>query len=204
MSNYVWYLSYGSNINKDRFLCYIKGGKPEGSKVCEKGCKDTTLPKEDKFIKIPHKLYFAKHSSRWNGGVCFIEDSKGKDYTIGKMYLITKEQFKDVYRQENSDNNIDINLDEVIKKGTKTLKNSWYGKIIYTKKEKGYPIFTFTAPWDIKEVSFNKPSKEYLKTIIKGLKDNNMNSESLVNYLINKPGVNNYYNKINLSELIRD
>jgi len=34
---YVWYAGYGSNLNKQRFMCYIKGGTPtygkDGTKV---------------------------------------------------------------------------------------------------------------------------------------------------------------------------
>ena len=42
--NLVWYASFGSNINVDRFLCYIRGGKPALSNDTERGCRDTRSP----------------------------------------------------------------------------------------------------------------------------------------------------------------
>ena len=27
----VWYASYGSNLARDRFLCYLEGGRPKGA-----------------------------------------------------------------------------------------------------------------------------------------------------------------------------
>ena len=32
-ATYVWYASYGSNMNRERFLCYIRGGQPEGAEI---------------------------------------------------------------------------------------------------------------------------------------------------------------------------
>ena len=32
---YLWYASYGSNLNLDRFMCYIVGGKPKNSTKIE-------------------------------------------------------------------------------------------------------------------------------------------------------------------------
>ena len=56
-SSYVWYASYGSNMSKERFLCYIRGGSVEGmTKRCE-GCADPSEPLKDLYIEIPHELY---------------------------------------------------------------------------------------------------------------------------------------------------
>ena len=35
----VWYLSYGSNLLEERFLCYIEGGTPPGSKSFHSGSR---------------------------------------------------------------------------------------------------------------------------------------------------------------------
>ncbi|WP_232824218.1 MULTISPECIES: hypothetical protein [Paraliobacillus] len=70
---YVWYASYGSNLNRDKFLCYIKGGKAEGSSKVEVGCKDKSLPIKEVTYKMNLPLYFAKNSVRWQKqGVAFI------------------------------------------------------------------------------------------------------------------------------------
>ena len=82
--NYVWYACYGSNLYKKRFMEYIKK------------CPDPSSPKGDKKILVPYPLYFAKESSRWGGGVAFIGLRKNrKNPSLGRMYLITEEQFED-------------------------------------------------------------------------------------------------------------
>lgn len=106
--DYVWYLSYGSNMLENRFLCYIKGETFLGNGYKEEGCKDTSLPIKSKSLMISNDLYFAKSSPRWSGGgVAFIKFNPDKTFnegikkTYAKMYLITKDQFEDVVKQEN-------------------------------------------------------------------------------------------------------
>lgn len=47
----------------------------------------------------------------------------------------------------------------------------WYGRIIYLGEGEGYPILTFTAPWDDAEIVMGEPGKKYLNTIRKGIKE---------------------------------
>jgi hypothetical protein len=205
MEEYVWYASYGSNLLKERFLCYITGGRPEGSLDTEPGCRDNSLPKDDRKILIPHQLFFAKEAARWgNGGVAFIGKKSKDEETLGRMYLITKEQFVDVVSQENQ--NIDVTLDLAKVKQDKNhpFGDSWYGNVVYLGDEEGYPIFTFTANWDNEVVDYKSPSKEYLGTIIRGLLQTyGMDEMKLVNYLLDKEGIAINYNREKLSELIQ-
>lgn len=195
MKQYVWYASYGSNINRDRFLCYIKGGRPKGSTETEVGCKDTSSPIDEGIFTIPYPLYFAKEARRWDSkGVAFIDGSPTEDAsTYSKKYLITSEQFIDVLKQENSGMRIDIDLQKVKESGSMIFREkAWYGRIMYLGDDGGYPIFTFTAPWDIETVAFNKPSYEYLDTIISGLKEY-YSKEEIIQYLKNKSGIKGNY-----------
>ncbi|MBT2700610.1 hypothetical protein J7E79_25055 [Bacillus sp. ISL-40] len=192
---YVWYASYGSNINADRFLCYIKGGQPEGSAQIEIGCKDPSLPVDESTFTIDLPLYFAKEAARWESqGVAFIGLNQDKgNHTYSKKYLITGEQFLDVVKQENNGLNFEIDLHEVKQKGSKVFhRHSWYGNILYLGDENGFPIYTFTAPWDINEVEWKKPSPAYLKTIIKGLSKNYSNEEIFA-YFQSKPGIKDQF-----------
>jgi hypothetical protein len=201
---YVWYASYGSNINVDRFLCYIKGGKPVGSTLVESGCKDPSLPIEESTFTINHPLYFAKEAARWESqGVAFIGLKEKTDcITYSKKYLITIEQFLDIVKQENNGVDFDINLNEVKKSGSKVFRsNSWYGNVLYLGEEKGYPIFTFTASWDISEIEWKKPSHNYLTTIINGLKKDYSNEE-IYQYFQNKPGIKGKYSDEELAGVI--
>ena len=61
---YVWYVGYGSNLNKQRFLCYILGGTPKYGCKSNQGCTNKALPPEDRSIKIPYGLYFALPEER--------------------------------------------------------------------------------------------------------------------------------------------
>ncbi|MFV8830050.1 hypothetical protein [Alkalihalobacterium sp. APHAB7] len=202
---YVWYASYGSNLSTDRFLCYIRGGKPEGSDKEEVGCRDQSLPLKQRSHIMKYPLYFAKNSIRWQKqGVAFIgltKDEKHKTYS--RKYLITEEQFFDVVKQENNGIDLQINLTEVKKSQYKTLRDSWYGTILFLGEEDGYPIFTFTADWDL-DVPFKKPSEQYLSMIIEGLQRNvKLSPSEIVDYLILKPGVNGNYSKGEIERLIR-
>ncbi len=194
VKQYVWYASYGSNINRERFLCYIKGGRPKGSTETEVGCKDPSSPIDEGIFTIPYPLYFAKEARRWDSkGVAFIDGSPNeRAATYSKKYLITSEQFKDVLKQENNAMKIDIDLQEVKESGSMIFREkAWYGRILYLGDD-DYPIFTFTAPWDIDTVAFNKPSSEYLDTIISGLREY-YSKEEIIQYLENKPGIKENY-----------
>lgn len=204
--HYVWYASYGSNINNDRFLCYIKGGKPNGSSKIEVGCRDQTLPIKESIHILKHPLYFAKKSARWNfQGVAFIGlNQHPTNTTFSKKYLITTEQFMDILKQENDGVEFELNLEEIEESNSHVFnKNSWYGNILYLGKDKGYPIYTFTAPWDIQEVAWRKPSYSYLSTIIKGLRKD-YSTINVYEYLATKPGIQENYQKDELLQLIED
>jgi len=201
---YVWYASYGSNLNKDRFLCYIKGGSPAGSTRVELGCKDPSLPIAETTFPLHHPLYFAKEAGGWQSqGVAFIGLIYDQDMvTYSKKYLITIEQFLDVVKQENGGDHFEIDLNEVREQGSKIFRqNAWYGNIIYLGDDQGYPIFTFTAPWERDEVEMKKPSHNYLATIIKGLKTDYTNEE-IFYYLQNKPGITGFYTDEELAKVI--
>ncbi|WP_101842699.1 hypothetical protein [Halobacillus sp. Marseille-P3879] len=203
--DHVWYASYGSNLNRDRFLCYIKGGKPEGSEKVETGCKDPTLPIEEATYIMHYPLYFAKESGRWQRkGVGFIglqQDPKQRTYS--RKYLITVEQFKDVVKQENNGIALDIDLDKIMEQKYKTIKDSWYGTILYLGDEGGYPVLTFTADWDL-DVPFNSPSKEYLSMIIHGLQSTlGLENQEIIDYLSTKPGIEGSYTENDIAQLIK-
>lgn len=193
MNTHIWYASYGSNISTERFMCYIQGGKPEGATRTYEGCKDKNRPLEQKPIKIPHELYFAKNAEVWNGGgVCFINPEKNENAeTLGNMYLITRQQFMDVVQQENNTNElIEIDFDKAQKQHSLVVReNSWYGNLLFLGKKNNYPIFTFTNEnYLLSEI--NPPNQYYLKTIIKGLIDTHqLNQTELEDYFLSKKGI---------------
>jgi hypothetical protein len=203
---YVWYACYGSNLSRDRFLCYILGGTPAGSSEEEKGCRNKALPKADKSVSIPYPLYFALEAGRWsNRGVAFLGLNRDDmEKTLGRMYLITEEQFLEVVSQENNGLKFDINLNDVKKETAKVFRESWYGNIVYLGDEQGFPIFTFTAYWDVQDKTQNAPSPEYAQTIIRGIKETyHMPDQEVANYLQSKPGIKGNITGDALFELVK-
>lgn len=87
---YVWYVAYGSNINKERFMRYI----------CD--CSDQSEPVDEMQYHIPYNMYFAGESVRWEGkGVAFLDVTKPGN-AFGKAYKVTKEQFEEIQIAEGS------------------------------------------------------------------------------------------------------
>lgn len=204
--NLVWYVGFGSNIFRERLLCYITGGQPTDSQKTYEGCRDTSLPKDDKPTTINHELYFAKKkSTTWgNGGVGFINiDTNNEVTTYARMYLITRQQLADIAKQEtNSSEYLSINFDKAISNGNTIFKTpSWYGNLLYLGDNNGHPIFTLTNESNLTDST--KPSAVYLRTIIRGIQQTHkLTSQEIVNYLIDKRGINGNYTADELRNLI--
>ncbi|WP_077601605.1 hypothetical protein [Oceanobacillus sojae] len=196
----VWYVSYGSNISKKRFACYIEGGIPEGSAKSERGCKNITLPKKTKKAILPYPLYFMKEKSKWGkGGVAFIGHEPDKDTkTYARKYLITDEQFGEVVEQENNVDALQIDVQEIMEKGYVDLEEGWYGRVIYLGKEDGAPTFTFTNPDVMGTHGFITPPKSYLSMISRGLKEIGLTEEEIVEYFLTKPGIEGVFTEDSL------
>lgn len=89
-TEYVWYVAYGSNINKERFMRYING------------CSDQTEPVAEKSYHIPYSIYFAGVSKTWdNKGVAFLDVTKPGS-AFGKAYMVTESQFEEIQIAEGS------------------------------------------------------------------------------------------------------
>jgi hypothetical protein len=204
-SKYIWYAPYGSNLLENRFLCYIQGGNPSGSQKQYSGCNDKSAPQGSEEILICSELYFARNSTSWNnGGVCFIKTEFSKTaQTLGRMYLITKDQFIDVVKQETGiEQGLDIDFEHAISNGYETFRpNSWYGRIVHLGCHRdNLPIFTFTSPQDIAE--YNRPDENYLRAIIKGIDETyDQTIQEISDYLLNKPGIRGNFTKEDLLQI---
>jgi tetratricopeptide (TPR) repeat protein len=207
VTSLVWYASYGSNLCSRRFMGYLEGGQPDGASGCHPGCRDRTPPKDDQPIKISYPLYFAKQSPAWGGrGVAFIGLRKEEtEATLGRMYLITEQQFIDVVSQENDGANISIDFQEVKQRGSMVFHESWYGNIVYLGEQDGFPIYTFTSGKNIALEAPVAPSAQYLQYLISGLKEvYPVTDEDIVKYLITKPGIKGSYTIGELANLLGD
>ncbi len=207
LTNLVWYANYGSNPYSRRFMRYIEGGPADGASGPYPGCRDKTPPKDDQPIKISHPLYFARHSPGWdNKGVAFIGLKEEKtEATLGRMYLITEQQFIDVVRQENDGVRISVDLQKVKEQGSMTFDPLWYGNILYLGNQDGFPIYTFTSCKDIALEVPVAPSLRYLQYIINGLKEvYPLTPEDIVEYLVSKPGIKDSYTREELAVILEE
>ncbi|CAN8264847.1 unnamed protein product [Cochlearia groenlandica] len=185
----VWYASYGSNMWKPRFLCYIQGGQVEGMKKACVGSMDKRLPKEIVWETFPHRLLFGRESSvTWGvGGVAFTNPLANlNDQTHMCLYKITLEQFNDVLFQENA---LKVDTDSpplfdlaalqlAENKGSIPLEaasNGWYGNVVCLGKQSDIPILTMTCTLSAiekfasGEIPLRPPAKAYANTLVRGL-----------------------------------
>ena len=206
MENYVWYASYGSNINQDRFHAYIFGEIPPGGTVSEVGCRDQSLPLREENVMIDFPMFFGKRSGRWNHqGVGFIDTTSDPDRpTYGRMYLITKEQYLDVVRQENNDLSLEIDFEQLERDGEFVIDPAkMYGKVLNVGEKEGRPIYTFTHPDRIKDEERIAPSATYLKVIGAGIREAfEISKEELVDYYMLRDEVAEVYSREKLVNLL--
>uniref|UniRef100_A0A0A8YM31 Rpd3 n=1 Tax=Arundo donax TaxID=35708 RepID=A0A0A8YM31_ARUDO len=209
---YVWYASFGSNMWKPRFLCYIQGGKAEGMSIPCCGSHDTSLPRGTMWKTVPHRLLFGRSFTPcWGtGGVAFLNpEINCNEESYVCMYKITLEQFNDVLFQENrlvledgQDGNVEypdsplIGSSEMEFMSTnqalhlEPIKDSWYSNVLYLGKEDDLPILTMTCPSsDIElfksgELPLAPPSKTYAGTLIRGLVEGKqLDADGATNYI---------------------
>ncbi|VVB17571.1 unnamed protein product [Arabis nemorensis] len=191
----VWYASYGSNMWKPRFLCYIQGGQAEGMKKACVGSMDKSPPKGIMWETFPHRLFFGRESTAtWGvGGAAFTNPLTNiNDQTHMCIYRITLEQFNDVLFQENG-LNVDSDfplfdlaaLQLVENKGSGSLEasNGWYNNVVCLGKELNIPILTMTCTlstfekFKSGEIPLRPPAKAYADTLVRGLVEGGRFSE---------------------------
>ncbi len=208
--DHIWYASYGSNLNRARFLTYIEGGTPVGSQVLHKGCTDKTPPIADTAMELPQSLYFAGWSDRaWGGtAAAFITLEPGRKPTLGRAYLVARNQFEQVVQQENAnifaakDLVLDIGTARSVGHSAMTAKG-YYSELIYCGTKDGFPILSFTA--SVNRTDFNTPSRAYLQMIHSGLQESHgLSSGEIVEYFRERPGISGTFSDDQLLAIFAD
>ncbi len=179
----VWYAAYGSNLKRARFAAYLSGGPvpgAPGSAPPRPGARNRALPKADRRLWVRGSVYFAGRSRTWgNGGVAYLDPS-GATNAAGRAWLITGEQFLDVFAQENGlalgvldDPTVDADSDRMgphwpaLDRGEPTLAAERpYGLVLPVGRLDGFPVLTFTAP-QVHQVH-NPPHSSYRQVIEDG------------------------------------
>lgn len=180
----VWYASYGSNVNEERFNSYLTGEDFEGMGASSGGARDKTLPSDSAPMIIPGRLVFASRSGRWgSGGIAFVDTDDVDSASLGKAYAISREQFEDVLAQESgrSAGTAEVDWYAVSEDGEYNT-SGLYGRIVHIGDYKGAPVLTLTSDYVASELAedyakeptlsyrrLNKPHRNYVKTIGSGL-----------------------------------
>jgi hypothetical protein len=207
-AEFVWYVSYGSNLNRARFLTYLQGGRIDGNERVYKGCSDTSPPVDDVALELPHSLYFAGWSDRVWGGTSagFITLDAHGPAALARAYLIAPGQFVEVVRQENA-NRTDVDDFEVTlerarqRRHARMLPSGTYTELIYCGERDGHAMLSFTASED--RTDFAAPSAAYLHVIGRGLQEcHGLTTAQAAGYLGDRPGVRGNYTRSELLHIL--
>ena len=208
VSELVWCVSYGSNLNRARFITYIEGGSIPGNNVVHEGCAYPTPPVTDVPLQLPQSLYFAGWSDRaWGGtAAAFITLDAQAPPALARAYLITPRQFQEVVRQENANiaraDDVRLNMEGARKHGhVRMLSHGYYSELVYCGQRDGYPMLSFTASEN--RTDFHPPSPPYLRMISRGLLESHgLNTDDAVQYLKDRPGVLGNWSASQLVEML--
>lgn len=188
-----YYMSYGSNLCMDRFMCYVEGGKPERSTRTYLGCRDVTPPKESFGVVFEGSVYFANYSNQWGGGGFLFADFDYPKLSLGRVHLVTREQFSDIVSQECGfeAGGVDVDFDKILTVGHVVGKGLLYGHTVYVGTLNHLPVISFTTGYSQRDVvdgfapfSLNQPSDAYDKVVRKGLIETfGLDKEQLDSYM---------------------
>ncbi|WP_275006083.1 histone deacetylase [Promicromonospora iranensis] len=176
-------MSYGSNMARARLVCYLAGGRPQGARRRYAGARDRSLPREDRAVHLPGRLWFAGESSVWGGGMAFYDhDAVGP--TPARAYRITAAQLADVAAQEmHRSPTPDDPLEAVLLAGIDDRHAAGPGRyetLVAVGHLDGLPMLTFTAPHGHADVPHAAPSAAYVAMIGAGLRESHGWSEAEV------------------------
>ncbi len=205
----VWYVAYGSNVNWARFKTYIYGGPIPGTEALQRGCKDHTPPRDDRAVDLAnYGLYFSGTSANYPAATAYLSLQPGIMATKARAYLISLEQFWDIFAQENhwQDDAVPCTIEELRAKGNVLIRDegtsdktakSQYMRVIYCGDLDGTPMVSLGAT-DLSR-PFGKPSAVYLQTIAAGLLESRkLTHKDIANYFVSLPGIagNIAYNEL--------
>ncbi|WP_460938743.1 histone deacetylase [Phycicoccus ginsengisoli] len=184
----VWYACYGSNLRRDRFLCYVQGGRPEGARRSYPGARNRTLPADDRPMTLPGSVLFGWESPTWGGGIAFYDAGAGGS-TLARAYLVTDQQFADVAAQEmHREPGPDLDLAHVLEHARHDVGPGRYESLLLVGELDGHPVLTFTTP-DPAAVQPKSPAPAYLRTMTDGLREaHGLDDDQVADYVLSCPG----------------
>ncbi len=194
----VWYVAYASNMNSERFACYVAGGRPRGAQRTYTGCRDLSPPRHDIGIHVDGGLVFAGTSTVWGGGVAFYNPGvPGR--LAARAYLITFGQFSDVVAQEIK-RPVGSPLPTDGRTGPRwSVRSHVYETVLNIGEKAGLPMLTITSLQTLKPAP---PSAAYLRTMMGGLGETfDWEPDAQARYLMKATGIAPTWTAERLAEL---
>lgn len=168
----VWYCAYGSNVDRERFTCYLEGRSPAPGVRQPARCLAGTKIYGDKALLLPHLIYFARRAANWDGGgVAFVQLAGTEPApTYGRAYLLTLDQFRHVAKEENG-GSVEITIPPTALRGqpVQIAERGWYAVLLPCGELRGVPVVTLTGRQDTMALR-NAPAASYLAKIRSGLR----------------------------------
>jgi hypothetical protein len=166
----VWYVAYGSNLSRERFCYYLRGGRPDGNDRDHPGCRDTSDPIDSFGLLIAGSVYFAGRSSGWQAGMAFF-DPEAPGEVAARAYLITADQFVDVLAQETRRSpGMVLDLTPAFRGKRYSDGVGGYPILVRVGDRGGVPLMTFTRDWHARS-TLMAPSETYLAAMATGLRE---------------------------------
>jgi hypothetical protein len=200
MPPHVWYAAYGSNLSRDRFDRYLRGGVPTGGRRHYPGAADRTPPSHDRAATLPWPLRFAGASRTWGGGMAFV-DPGAPGRTLARLYRITPGQFADVHAQENGGDADPADVGDLVEGDHVTAGRGNYPVIVCAGRLDDAPVLTFTTQ---RMPAAAAPAAAYLRAIAAGLAESHrLDVAAIADYLRAAPSVARDYGPAALCAVVR-
>ena len=197
----LWYVAYGTNLSRSRFLVYLQGGRPAGGVREHPGSRDPIAPERDVALLLPGGLRFVGVSSIWGGGMA-IYDADADGEVAARAYLITAEQFVDILAQEmRLEPGLDVDLAPVYEIGWHSLGPGRYQTLGHLGIRDDLPMLTFTSA-NVRDHPVHPPSEGYLRTMALGLRESHgWTSAQIGGYLSRFPGAAGAWSSRSIEDL---
>ncbi len=164
-NEFVWYVSYGSNMCFERLASYIEGGYCERNGREYSPCKDETLPTESLYVEIPFPMYFSNYNKgAWDNSAVSFLDLNSFGESIGRAYLIKESQLNHIHRSEG-------------------MSSNWYPDLVELGEIQGIRAVTFTNKNTKKYAPMSEISAAYLSTILDGLGEMGISTKNAFEYV---------------------
>lgn len=165
VADHLWYVAYGSNLLRERLLCYLAGGRPPGGRRDNPGARDSRPPTAHRAVELPHPIMFGGPSRTWRGGPAYL-DVERDGAADGRGWRITHEQFEDLVAQENGLAPGAVSISAAVLSEGGVVVPSGYGRIVPLDSIDGEPAATVTY---VRRPIDRDPDPAYLELIRRGL-----------------------------------